>query len=303
MRRRDFLQAVRMGDWKAVRLKPGQKIQLFSLAMDTGEKINVADQQPEIIAKSRTSSPRDAQNPKSSLCQNRRGQEEVGVSRRVVRRRFLSRCNLRRSWFHYSVRRALTVMGPSQRDAQDRKELNMKMGWKSGVIAAAILVAGGLAVASLEADASAASQKARTSKNAAAVVRQGKRLKWIEWWLDLTPKQITQVDAIVAAAAPGAKAARLATAAARQALRDAVIGDVADLKIRAAAALLGQDVGNEAVLRAKTLASIRDVLTADQRKEFDKILTKLPQMKRMRGRVRAQAAEPNAPVATDATTP
>jgi arylsulfatase A len=43
-------QAVRMGDWKAVRPKPDQKTQLFSLAMDTGERINVADQQPQIVA-------------------------------------------------------------------------------------------------------------------------------------------------------------------------------------------------------------------------------------------------------------
>jgi arylsulfatase A len=43
-------QAVRMGDWKAVRPKPGQKTQLFSFVMDTGERIDVADEQPQIIA-------------------------------------------------------------------------------------------------------------------------------------------------------------------------------------------------------------------------------------------------------------
>jgi arylsulfatase A len=43
-------QAVRMGDWKAIRPKPGQKTQLFSLAMDIGERVNVADKQPEIVA-------------------------------------------------------------------------------------------------------------------------------------------------------------------------------------------------------------------------------------------------------------
>lgn len=43
-------QAVRMGDWKAVRPRPGQKTQLFSLAQDISEKIDVADQQPEIVA-------------------------------------------------------------------------------------------------------------------------------------------------------------------------------------------------------------------------------------------------------------
>ena len=44
-------QAVRMGDWKALRLKPGQKTQLFSLKMDTGEKIDVAERNPDIVAR------------------------------------------------------------------------------------------------------------------------------------------------------------------------------------------------------------------------------------------------------------
>ena len=44
-------QAVRMGDWKAVRLKPDQKIQLFNLKTDIGEKIDVADQHPDIVAR------------------------------------------------------------------------------------------------------------------------------------------------------------------------------------------------------------------------------------------------------------
>lgn len=44
-------QGVRMGDWKAVRLKPNQKIQLFNLKTDLGEKKDVADQHPEIVAR------------------------------------------------------------------------------------------------------------------------------------------------------------------------------------------------------------------------------------------------------------
>jgi len=44
-------QAARMGDWKAVRLKPEQKIQLFNLKTDIGEKADVADQHPVIVAK------------------------------------------------------------------------------------------------------------------------------------------------------------------------------------------------------------------------------------------------------------
>ena len=44
-------QGVRMGDWKAVRLKPNQKIQLFNLKTDLGEQNDVADQHPEIMAR------------------------------------------------------------------------------------------------------------------------------------------------------------------------------------------------------------------------------------------------------------
>ncbi|MBN1506226.1 MAG: arylsulfatase [Sedimentisphaerales bacterium] len=44
-------QAVRLGDWKAVRLKPNQKIQLFDLKTDVGEKNNVAGRHPDIVAR------------------------------------------------------------------------------------------------------------------------------------------------------------------------------------------------------------------------------------------------------------
>jgi arylsulfatase A len=46
-------QGVRMGDWKAVRLRPNQQIQLFNLKTDLGEKDDVADQHPDIVAKMR----------------------------------------------------------------------------------------------------------------------------------------------------------------------------------------------------------------------------------------------------------
>jgi arylsulfatase A len=44
-------QAVRIGPWKAVRLKPDQKIQLYNLDKDLGEQNDVAGQNPEIVAK------------------------------------------------------------------------------------------------------------------------------------------------------------------------------------------------------------------------------------------------------------
>jgi arylsulfatase A-like enzyme len=48
-------QAVRMGDWKGVRLnankKPNGPIELYNLKTDIGEKQNVADQHPDIVVK------------------------------------------------------------------------------------------------------------------------------------------------------------------------------------------------------------------------------------------------------------
>jgi len=47
-------QAVRMGQWKAVRqkLRMGQKVtELYDLAADPGEKTNVADKHPDVVAK------------------------------------------------------------------------------------------------------------------------------------------------------------------------------------------------------------------------------------------------------------
>jgi len=40
-----------MGDWKAVRVKPGQKVQLFNLKTDLAEKNDVADEHPDILAR------------------------------------------------------------------------------------------------------------------------------------------------------------------------------------------------------------------------------------------------------------
>ena len=48
-------QAVRMGDWKAVRLNvakdPNSPIELYNLKDDLGEQHNVAGQHPEIVGK------------------------------------------------------------------------------------------------------------------------------------------------------------------------------------------------------------------------------------------------------------
>ncbi|MFQ5929729.1 MAG: hypothetical protein ACE5MK_08510, partial [Acidobacteriota bacterium] len=49
--RQRFRQAVRMGDWKAVRSQPGAPLELYNLRKDIGEAKNVAAQQPGILAK------------------------------------------------------------------------------------------------------------------------------------------------------------------------------------------------------------------------------------------------------------
>jgi arylsulfatase A-like enzyme len=46
-----FKQALRVGDWKAVRLAPGRPIELYDLARDIGEKVNIAGAHPEVVAR------------------------------------------------------------------------------------------------------------------------------------------------------------------------------------------------------------------------------------------------------------
>lgn len=47
-------QAVRMGNWKAIRNKLGGPLELYDLSKDVGEKENVAENQPDVIAKIET---------------------------------------------------------------------------------------------------------------------------------------------------------------------------------------------------------------------------------------------------------
>ena len=49
-----FQQAVRMGDWKALRLKPGQPLELFNLKKDPAERHNVAKQNPGVVKRIET---------------------------------------------------------------------------------------------------------------------------------------------------------------------------------------------------------------------------------------------------------
>jgi arylsulfatase A-like enzyme len=51
---RGFQQGVRMGDWKAVRPQATAALELYNLKTDAGEKLNVAAQNPEVVAKIET---------------------------------------------------------------------------------------------------------------------------------------------------------------------------------------------------------------------------------------------------------
>ncbi|HXG61126.1 MAG TPA: arylsulfatase [Planctomycetota bacterium] len=62
---RGFQQAVRWGDWKAVRLGPGRPLELYDLKSDVGERQDVAARHPEVVSRieeylktARTESPR-----------------------------------------------------------------------------------------------------------------------------------------------------------------------------------------------------------------------------------------------------
>ena len=44
-------QAIRMGKWKALRLKPNAKVQLYDLETDIGESHDLAEEKPELLAK------------------------------------------------------------------------------------------------------------------------------------------------------------------------------------------------------------------------------------------------------------
>jgi arylsulfatase A-like enzyme len=48
---RGFQQAVRMGRWKAVRLKAGAPLELYDLDADPGEAHNVAAANPDVVGR------------------------------------------------------------------------------------------------------------------------------------------------------------------------------------------------------------------------------------------------------------
>jgi arylsulfatase A-like enzyme len=51
LRENAIVQAVRMGDWKAIRPKPGVPLALYDLSRDAGEANNVAAAQPAVVSR------------------------------------------------------------------------------------------------------------------------------------------------------------------------------------------------------------------------------------------------------------
>ena len=54
MRAERMSQAVRLGDWKAIRTRPGAPLELYDLSRDIGETRNVAAAHPEVVARVET---------------------------------------------------------------------------------------------------------------------------------------------------------------------------------------------------------------------------------------------------------
>ena len=51
---RGFQQAVRMGRWKAIRLKPGTALELYDLDADRNEERDVASAHPDVVSRIET---------------------------------------------------------------------------------------------------------------------------------------------------------------------------------------------------------------------------------------------------------
>ena len=89
--------------------------------------------------------------------------------------------------------------------------------------------------------------------------------------LDLTEEQKEQVKGILEAAKDKREATREALADATKRLHTAVTEGADETAIREAAANLGKAIGDQAVLRASTMASIKEVLTDEQREQLEKM--------------------------------
>jgi arylsulfatase A-like enzyme len=74
------LQALRFGDWKAVKNGPQAMVELFNLAADSGEKNNLAAQKPDLVAKAaslmKTAHTEDPNWPLTGLSERRKSDQK-----------------------------------------------------------------------------------------------------------------------------------------------------------------------------------------------------------------------------------
>ncbi len=95
-------------------------------------------------------------------------------------------------------------------------------------------------------------------------------------WLDLAAEQIEAIKQVHETNKEAMQAAQKAVAEATKALHEAVLaGNEAD--IQAAATNLGSAIGQSALLRAATMASIKAVLTAEQQAKLEQLQTRIRQ--------------------------
>lgn len=93
--------------------------------------------------------------------------------------------------------------------------------------------------------------------------------------LDPNDKQTEQIKAIREANKEKLEAAKKAIAEARKALHEAVIEGANEATVRAAATTLGNALGDQAVLKASTMASIKKILTEEQLAKLKEIRAKM----------------------------
>lgn len=99
---------------------------------------------------------------------------------------------------------------------------------------------------------------------------QKMNLKLVMKKLDLTKEQRGQIKDIIRSNKKECKNTNNAVRDATKALHDAVVNSAGEADIRASAAALGHAIGDRAVLRAKLLASIKQVLTPDQLEKLER---------------------------------
>ena len=172
----------------------------------------------------------------------------------------------------------------------------MKTEWKSLILAGAVLsVACSVVMAGPAGGPRAGRGQARVDRQGMgfgprALVQMGptaeEGFERLARLLDLKDEQLDEIHDVFSQARQDAQKVEGAVVEARKTLHDAVTGGAGEEQIRTAAAALGVAIGNQAVLRAKTLASAKAVLTDEQREELEEMQDNQP---RLRQRMRDSA--------------